>query len=111
MRLSDIGKTLAGVPAQLLSSVHHVFSLRGFEEWGYPLPQDRAQPLERLSLPDRAVALVTTIASNARLKNELSDRLSDLLRIGVDIEFVAATEVKVLRNCKNKASTLKVTSS
>ncbi len=95
MRLSEIGKTLAGVPAQLLSSVHHVFSLRGFEEWGYPLPQDRAQPLERLSLPDRAVALVTTIASNARLKNELSDRLSDLLRIGVDIEFVGGNRVKV----------------
>jgi predicted ATPase len=86
---------MGGVPAQLLNSLHHVFALRGFEEWGYPLPQERAQPLERLSLPDRAVALVTTIASNARLKKELSDRLSDLLKIGVDIEFVGGNRVKV----------------
>jgi predicted ATPase len=95
MRLSEIGKTLAGAPAQMLNSLHHVFPLRGFEEWGYPLPRERAQPLERLTLPDRAVALVTTIASNARLKKELSDRLSNLLKIGVDIEFVGGNRVKV----------------
>jgi hypothetical protein len=95
MRLSEIGKTLATSPAQLLNTLHHVFPLRGFEEWGYPLPQERAQPLERLSLPDRAVALVTTLASSARLKKELSDRLSDLLKIGVDIEFVGGNRVKV----------------
>jgi hypothetical protein len=94
-RLTEIGGTLASVPAQMLNSLHHVFALRGFEEWGYPLPQDRTQPLERLSLPDRAVALVTTIASNARLKKELSDRLSELLEIGVDIEFVGGNRVKV----------------
>jgi hypothetical protein len=94
-RLAEIGNTLASVPAQLFNSLHHVFALRGFEEWGYPLPQERAQPLERLCLPDRAVALVTTIASNARLKKELSDRLSDLLEIGVDIEFVGGNRVKV----------------
>ena len=94
-RLSGMGKTLAGVPAGLLNTLHHVFPLRGFEEWGYPLPQERAQPLERLSLPDRAVALITTIASNARLKKELSGRLSDLLKIGVDIEFVGGNRVKV----------------
>jgi len=94
-KFADIGKTMAGVPAQLLSSLHHVFPLRGFEEWGYPLPRERAQALERISLPDRAVALVTTVASNARLKKELSDRLSHLIRIGVDIEFVGGNRVKV----------------
>jgi hypothetical protein len=94
-RFAHIGKTMAGAPARLLNSLHHVFALRGFEEWGYPLPQERVQPLERLSLPDRAVALVTTIASNATLKKQLSDRLSDLLRIGVDIEFVGGNRVKV----------------
>jgi hypothetical protein len=93
--LTDIGSTLASLPAQLLNSLHPIFALRGFEEWGYPLPQERVQPLERLSLPDRAVALVTTLASNARLKKELSDRLSDLLKIGVDIEFVGGNRVKV----------------
>jgi hypothetical protein len=93
--LTDIGSTLVSLPAQLLNSLHPIFALRGFEEWGYPLPQQPAQPLERLSLPDRAVALVTTIASNAGLKKELSGRLSDLLRIGVDIEFVGGNRVKV----------------
>jgi len=94
-KLIDVGDALAGVAAGFLSSLHHISALRGFEEWGYPLPQERVQPLERLSLPDRAVALVTTIASNARLKKELSDRLSDLLKIGVDIEFVGGSRVMV----------------
>jgi len=94
-RLTEIGSTVAGVPAQLLNSLHHVFALRGFEEWGYPLPQERAQQLERLCLPDRAVALVTTIASNARFKKELSDRLSELLKIGIDIEYVGSNRVKI----------------
>jgi energy-coupling factor transporter ATP-binding protein EcfA2 len=94
-RLAEIGSTVAGVPAQLLNSLHHVFALRGFEEWGYPLPQERAQQLERLCLPDRAVALVTTIASNARFKKELSDRLSELLKIGIDIEYVGSNRVKI----------------
>jgi hypothetical protein len=102
-RLTEIGGTLASVPAQLLNSLHHIFALRGFEEWGYPLPQERAQPLERLSLPDRAVALVTTIASNARLKKELSDRLSDLLKIGVDIEFVGGNRVKVFASQERRS--------
>jgi len=102
-RLTEIGGTLASVPAQLLSSLHHIFALRGFEEWGYPLPQDRTQPLERLSLPDRAVALVTTIASNARLKKELSDRLSELLEIGVDIEFLGGSRVKVFATRERQA--------
>jgi predicted ATPase len=44
------------------------------------------------------VALVTTIASNARLKKQLSDRLSDLLKIGLDIEFVGGSRVKVFAN-------------
>jgi hypothetical protein len=97
-RLQDTGNALAGAPGQLLNSLHHVSAIRGFEEWGYPLPEERAQSLERICLPDRAVALVTTIASNARLKKQLSDRLSDLLKIGLDIEFVGGSRVKVFAN-------------
>jgi predicted ATPase len=48
-----------------------------------------------MSLPDRAVALVTTIASNSELKRELSDRLSKLMGIGVDIEYVGSQKVKI----------------
>lgn len=94
-RLTETGSALADVPARMLNSLHHVFALRGFEEWGYPLPEERTQPLERLCLPDRAVALVTAIASNARLRKEVSDRLSDLLDIGVDIEFLGGGRVKL----------------
>ena len=94
-KLFEIGGTLLGIPTQFLNSLHSVFALRGFEEWGSPLPQERLQSFERLSLPDRAVALVTNIASNARLKKEVSNRLSELLNIGVDIEFVGSNRVKV----------------
>jgi predicted ATPase len=82
-------------PAGLVESLHHISPLRGFEEWGYPLPLERAQSLVRLSLPDRAVALVTTIASNSELKRELSDRLSKLMGIEVDVEYVGSQKVKV----------------
>jgi energy-coupling factor transporter ATP-binding protein EcfA2 len=82
-------------PAGLVESLHHISPLRGFEEWGYPLPLERAQSLVRLSLPDRAVALVTTIASNSELKRELSDRLSKLMGIGVDVEYVGSQKVKI----------------
>ncbi len=83
------------LPAGLVESLHHISPLRGFEEWGYPLPLERAQSLVRLTLPDRAVALVTTIASNSELKRELSDRLSKLMGIGVDIEYVGSQKVKI----------------
>jgi hypothetical protein len=94
-RLVEIGETVAQGPTDLVASSHPVFPLRGFEEWGYPLPKERSPHLERLSLPHRAVALVTNIASNARLKKELSDRLTELLKIGVDIEFVGGSRVKI----------------
>jgi energy-coupling factor transporter ATP-binding protein EcfA2 len=91
----EMESRLSGVPRALLDSLHAILPIRGFEEWGYPLPQERAHHLERLTLPDRAVSLVTTIASDSRLKKEVSDRLSDLLNIRVDIEYVGANRVKI----------------
>jgi predicted ATPase len=88
-------------PADLVESLHHIAPLRGFEEWGYPLPLERTQSLVRVSLPDRAVALVTTIASNAELKKELSDRMSKLMGIGVDIEYVGSQRVKIFATGEN----------
>jgi len=99
----ELAEFIGSGPVGLLKSLHPILPLRGFEEWGYPLPRERAQHLERLSLPDRAVALVSTIASNARLKKELSERLYELLKIGVDIEYVGSNRVKMFATEEKRA--------
>ncbi len=58
----ELHRYLSGTPAQLLESLHPVFPLRGFEEWGYPLPDSASPGLDRLTLPDRAVALASVVS-------------------------------------------------
>jgi predicted ATPase len=94
-QLIEIGSATAQAPGYLLATLHFIAPLRGFEECGHPLAKERAQSLQRMSLSDRAVALATTIASNVRLKREISNRLVELLGIGVDVEFVGSSSVKI----------------
>jgi len=44
--------------------------------------------MELMALPDRAVALTNMLASDRRLKVRLSDRLEELLGVGIDFEVV-----------------------
>jgi energy-coupling factor transporter ATP-binding protein EcfA2 len=94
-RASEKGQILSSAPAQLLLSLHPIFPLRGFEEWGYPSPQYATANLERLVLPDRAVALASALASNYKLRKQVSERLQRLLKIGIEIETVGADRVKI----------------
>jgi hypothetical protein len=92
---TQLAQTLAGAPVRLLVSSHPIFPLRGFEEWGYPSPQFPTANLERLALPDRAVALASALASNYKLRKQVSERLQGLLKIGIEIETVGADRVKI----------------
>jgi predicted ATPase len=88
-----MGRSLASAPSQLLHSLHPVFPLRGLEEHGHPLPESRYESVERMTLPDRAVAVAAAIASDLELKSQVSEGLRDLLKIGIDVQHVGAHRV------------------
>jgi hypothetical protein len=87
--LYNEASTLIGTtPSRLLASLHPVYALRGFEEWGYPITDYAPASLELLTLHDRAIALPNALASDLGLKKRLSDRLEELLHISIDFELV-----------------------
>jgi energy-coupling factor transporter ATP-binding protein EcfA2 len=104
--VAQIAQTLASAPVQLLISLHPIFPLRGFEEWGYPSPQFPGANLERLALTDRAVALASTLASNYKLRKDVSERLQELLNIGIEIETVGPDRVKIYATSDGKSGSV-----
>ena len=92
---NEASQWLGAVPNNLLRSVHPVFALRGFEEWGYPITEDRPTGLELMTLHDRAIALPNALASDRRLKEKLSEQLEGLLHISVDFEVVPGRKLKI----------------
>jgi energy-coupling factor transporter ATP-binding protein EcfA2 len=75
---TEFAQGLAGAPKALLNSLHPVFPLRGFEEWGYPLPEGPEPDIERLMLVDRATAIVSILAYDQAAVDGLSNWLEDL---------------------------------
>jgi hypothetical protein len=88
--------TLIGtIPSKLLASLHPVYALRGFEEWGYPITDYPPAAMELLTLHDRAIALPNALASDLGLKKRLSDRLEELLQVSIDFELVPGKRLKI----------------
>ena len=92
---SQHSEWLGSAPYRLLQSLHPVYALRGFEEWGCPIADWPPTSLELLLLPDRGLALANMLASDRRLKAEVSRRLQELLHIEIDIEVVAGKRLKI----------------
>lgn len=92
---------LGSAPSTLLQSLHPVYALRGFEEWGCPIADWPPTSMELAVLPDRALALTNMLASDRRLKAEASRRLQDLLGIEIDIEVVAGKRLKIWAKASN----------
>ncbi len=65
--ITELSQHLANAPSLLLNSLHPVFPLRGFEEWGYPVPDNAANSLDRVTLADRAIALTSILGYNRDL--------------------------------------------
>jgi energy-coupling factor transporter ATP-binding protein EcfA2 len=85
---SEFSQWLGSIPSKLLGSVHPIYALRGFEEWGYPITDRPPANLELMTLHDRALALPNALASDRQLKGKLSDRLEELLHISIDFEVI-----------------------
>jgi hypothetical protein len=94
-RLTRVGESLAASPARLLNSVHPVYPLRGFEEWGYPLSDAPADNIDIMTLRDRALAIASKLAYDRSLEKRLSERLEGLLKIGIAAELVPGRRVKI----------------
>jgi ABC-type cobalamin/Fe3+-siderophores transport system ATPase subunit len=86
--IRELGEYLGNAPVGLLNSLHPVFPLRGFEEWGYPLPDFSPRNLDRLTVSDRTIALAAILAYDRELEERLSKRLEELLQIGIKVHLV-----------------------
>ncbi len=94
--LFSLQQRLAEAPARAIESLRYVPPLRGFEEMAYPTTRfPRAETLDRLVLPDRAVALTNLLAANAKLRTQLSEQLKALLHIGIEFETAPSHRVRV----------------
>jgi energy-coupling factor transporter ATP-binding protein EcfA2 len=104
LTLNETSRWLGAIPSKLLGSVHPVYALRGFEEWGYPITDYPPSSLELMTLHDRAVALPNALASDLQLKKQLSDRLEQLLHTSIDYVHVPGKRLKILaRSSVNNA--------
>jgi energy-coupling factor transporter ATP-binding protein EcfA2 len=92
---SLVGLRLSETVLRLLQSLHSIHSIRGFEEWGYPLPNSRPTGIELVSLPDRALALAALLPYNRNLEDELSSRLNELLGIQIRFELLPSKKVTI----------------
>jgi predicted ATPase len=93
--LTQASASLATAHIELLKSLHPIYPLRGFEEWGSLLPEQPPKNVERVALADRAVAIASLLASDSRLRRQVSERLQELLGIGIEIEIVYGKRVKI----------------
>ncbi|HMD95889.1 MAG TPA: DUF3696 domain-containing protein [Terriglobia bacterium] len=91
--LNELSWFFAGAPAKLLDSVHPVLPLRGFEEWGYPLPDHPPASLEKLILRDRATALAATLQYDRDLEEDLSETLEELIGVKLKVRLIPGRRV------------------
>jgi len=93
--IRELGEFLGRAPLGFLQSFHPTFPLRGFEEWGYPLPDAAAGNLERLTLTDRALAMASILAYDRAVRERVSRWLEDLLQVGINFELQPGKRVTV----------------
>ena len=87
---------VARAPVRLLSSIHPIFPLRGLEERGSPLTEGPAQNLERMSVADRTVALLSMLAYDLDLQERVSDWLENLIGRRIKLPLLPGKRVTLL---------------
>ncbi|MCH8267748.1 MAG: AAA family ATPase [Acidobacteria bacterium] len=102
-RVAEFHRSLGNSPALLVKSLHPIFPLRGFEEWGYPLPPAAPDNLDWLTLVDRGTAVAAKLKYDRDIEEQLSRWLTELLGIGIRAELLSGPRV-VLRARQPKES-------
>ena len=88
-------RQLLKAPVRLLKSLHPVFPVRGFEEWGYPLPDEASADVARMVLSDRMMAIISILAYNKDLVGRLSDWLDELMGLRLDARLLPGRRVTI----------------
>jgi energy-coupling factor transporter ATP-binding protein EcfA2 len=95
LQYNEMSKWLGTLPTALFRSMHPVYALRGFEEWGYPITNFPPANLDLMTLHDRELALPNAMAADRQLKERLSARIEELLHISIDFEVVLGKRLKI----------------
>jgi len=98
MRQAEVvsfGQKLASAPTAFLRSLHPVFPLRGFEQWGFPLPDAAHVDVEKLTLAERAAAIVSIVAYNEAALQRLSDWLEGVLHIRLKTKLLPPKRIAI----------------
>ena len=88
-------RQLLKAPVRLLKSLHPIFPVRGFEEWGYPLPEEAPADAARMVLSDRMMAIISILAYNKDLVGRLSDWLDELMGLRLDVRLLPGKRVTI----------------
>ena len=88
-------RQLLKAPVRLLKSLHPIFPVRGFEEWGYPLPDEASADAARMVLSDRMMATISILAYNKDLAGRLSDWLDELMGLRLDVRLLPGKRVTI----------------
>ncbi len=94
--VQSLQQRLASAPLSLMNSVHPIFPLRGLEERGSPLTEGPARNLERLSVADRTVALLSMLAYDLDLQERISDWLENLIERRIKVPLLPGKRVTLL---------------
>ena len=93
---------ISQAPSDLLSSVHFVYGLRGFEQFSYNMEKSSPR-LERVLLHQRSSAMASLIAYNRELEDKLSEWFESIL--GVKLRFELVEKNKITLKAKKKDTT------
>ncbi len=94
--IGALSQHIAGAPVKLLNSLHPIFPLRGLEEWGCPLTDRPARSLERMSIADRTVALLSILAYDLGLQEKISQWLEELIQVRIKVKLLPGKRVTLL---------------
>jgi len=94
---------LVSAPSDLISSVHFVYGLRGFEQFSYLLDRSSPTRMELVLLHDRSSAMANLIAYNRELEERLSEWFETIL--GVGLRFELLENQKIALEAKKKGIT------
>jgi energy-coupling factor transporter ATP-binding protein EcfA2 len=94
--IQDLQQNLPRGPLSFLNSLHPIFPLRGLEERGSPLTDIPARNLERMSVADRTVALLSMLAYDLDLQARVSEWLEKLVQIRIKVPLLPGKRVTLM---------------
>lgn len=94
--VEELRQHLGNSVISLVRSLHAVLPLRGLEEWGYPLTDVPPSDIDRMTLPDRTIALLNLLAYNFELQDRLSQWLAELVGISIKVKLLPRKRLTLL---------------